>query len=82
MLVRLFSTRLGRALAIYDRWVAESHVRSLESVRLLHRAREQFDAARSVRSDRVPWCARCGERLCLPGCAGRDLDGIHARCRP
>ena len=82
MPLRSLYTRLGRARAIYDRWVAESHICFVANAHLLHAARDEFDQSRTVRSDHVPWCMRCGERLEGAFCEVPPGDGIHGRCRP
>jgi hypothetical protein len=73
--------RLRHVVAVSLGWITESHIAFTESARLLHWARDQFDNARSVRADRVPWCARCGGRL-RAGTRTSHTDGIHAHCRP
>ena len=81
MLLRTLYTHLGRARGVYDRWVARSYMESVENARLLHAARDEFDRARSVQTDHVPWCARCGERL-DDATSVAPREGIHQRCRP
>lgn len=80
MSLRWFCTHFRRLPKVYGDWVAESHLALGESARLLNVAREDFDQARTVRSDDLPWCKRCGERL------GRTIsgpqDGTHGRCGP
>jgi hypothetical protein len=70
----------GRLLASYTRWAAESHGRLAQITKLFDDARAHFDAARTLRADRLPWCSRCGERLRVRDEVGaRGNEGIHAR---
>ena len=81
MLLLRSLTTLGRARVILYRWMAESHIEFAENPGLLHAARDQFDRARSVRSGRVSWRTRRGERLDDAIGGRRPRDGVHGRCR-
>ena len=80
MSLQSLCTCLRRLRAVYGHWVAQSHIGLVTSARLLDAARDQFDQARTVRSDDVPWCTGCGERLDRAISGARD--GIHGWCRP
>ena len=80
MSLQSLCTRFQRLRAVYGHWAAESQIGLVESARLLDTARDEFDQARTVRSDDVPWCSGCGERLDRAVSGARD--GIHGRCRP
>ena len=72
VLVRLRSDYIG--------WIARSQGQLSESARLLNDARTWFDAARAIGTDRLAWCARCGERLRVGNKRARTHQGIHERC--
>ena len=78
MLLRSLCVQLDHARVVYDRWIARSYMAFVENARLLQAARDEFDRARSVQSDHVPWCTRCGERFDDGVCADDGASRRHS----